>query len=34
MSEKEIVQNLENITKKVIEQERLARKYLAKIQMI
>lgn len=30
MSEKEIVQNLENITKKVIEQERLARKYLAK----
>ena len=30
MSENEIVQNLENITKKVIEQERLARKYLAK----
>ncbi len=30
MSEKEIVQNLENITKKIIEQERLARKYLAK----
>ena len=30
MTEKEIVQNLENITKKVIEQERLARKYLAK----
>ena len=30
MSEKEIVSNLENITKKVIEQERLARKYLAK----
>lgn len=30
MSEKEIVENLENITKKIIEQERLARKYLAK----
>lgn len=30
MSEKEIVTNLENITKRVIEQERLARKYLAK----
>lgn len=30
MSEKEIVANLENITKQVIEQERLARKYLAK----
>lgn len=30
MTEKEIAQNLENITKKVIEQERLARKYLAK----
>ena len=30
ISEKEIVSNLENITKKVIEQERLARKYLAK----
>ena len=30
ISEKEIVQNLENITKKIIEQERLARKYLAK----
>ena len=30
ISEKEIAQNLENITKKVIEQERLARKYLAK----
>ena len=30
ISEKEIASNLENITKKVIEQERLARKYLAK----
>ena len=30
MDEKEIVANLENITKKVMEQERLARKYLAK----
>ena len=30
MDEKEIVSNLENITKKVMEQERLARKYLAK----
>lgn len=30
ISEKEIVANLENITKKVIEQERLARKYLVK----
>lgn len=30
MTEKEIVANLENITKKVMEQERLARKYLAK----
>lgn len=30
MTEKEIVTNLENITKKVMEQERLARKYLAK----
>ena len=30
MDEKEIVSNLENITKKVMEQERLARKYLTK----
>lgn len=30
ITEKEIVTNLENITKKVMEQERLARKYLAK----
>ena len=30
MDEKEIILNLENITKKVVEQERLARKYLAK----
>lgn len=30
MTENEIVANLENITKKVMEQERLARKYLAK----
>ena len=30
MTEKEIVTNLENITKKVMEQERLARKYLVK----
>ena len=30
ITEKEIVANLENITKKVMEQERLARKYLAK----
>lgn len=30
MTENEIVTNLENITKKVMEQERLARKYLAK----
>ncbi len=30
MTEQEIVANLENITKKVVEQERLARKYLAK----
>jgi len=30
MTESEIVANLENITKKVMEQERLARKYLAK----
>lgn len=30
IKEKEIVTNLENITKKVMEQERLARKYLAK----
>lgn len=30
MKEQEIVVNLENITKKVVEQERLARKYLAK----
>ena len=30
IDEKEIVLNLENITKKVMEQERLARKYLAK----
>lgn len=30
ITENEIVTNLENITKKVIEQERLARKYLAK----
>ncbi len=30
MKEEEIVGNLENITKKVVEQERLARKYLAK----
>ena len=30
MTEKEIVANLEDITKKVIEQERLARKYLTK----
>ena len=30
ISEKEIASNLENITRKVIEQERLARKYLAK----
>ena len=30
MSEEEIVTNIENITKKVIEQEKLARKYLTK----
>ena len=30
MDEKEIILNLENITKKVVEQEHLARKYLAK----
>ena len=30
ITEKEIIANLENITKKVIEQERLARKFLAK----
>lgn len=30
INEEEIVSNLENITKKVMEQERLARKYLAK----
>lgn len=30
MDENEIISNLENITKKVMEQERLARKYLAK----
>ena len=30
ITENEIVENLENITKKVIEQERLARKYLCK----
>lgn len=30
MDEKEIILNLENIIKKVVEQERLARKYLAK----
>lgn len=30
ISEKEIVNNIENISKKVIEQERLARKYLTK----
>ena len=30
ITENEIIANLENITKKVIEQERLARKYLAK----
>lgn len=30
ISEKEIANNLENITKKIIEQERLARKYLCK----
>lgn len=30
IDEKEIIRNLENITKKVMEQERLARKYLAK----
>ncbi|MFR0823640.1 MAG: protein arginine kinase [Clostridia bacterium] len=30
ISEKEIIANLENITRKVIEQERLARKYLTK----
>lgn len=33
ITEKEIIANLENITKKVIEQERLARKYLAKNQL-
>ncbi len=32
-TEKEIIANLENITKKVIEQERLARKYLGKSQL-
>ena len=30
ITEKEIVANLENITKRVVEQERLARKYLRK----
>ncbi len=30
ITEKEIISNLENITKKVVEQERLARKYLRK----
>lgn len=30
ISEDEIINNLENITNKIMEQERLARKYLAK----
>ena len=33
LTEKEIIKNLEIITEKVIEQERLARKYLAKDKM-